>query len=97
MVSSITDVNKIFFGDFFMVLILVDVMLLLFSLLHTNKFSAVIRNSGYIISTILIKISFGTDGILNTVLIVVAVLFGVLILAIHNKYEKIASLKPDIH
>ena len=87
MVNSITDVNKIFFGDFFTILILVDVLLLLFSFLHTDKFSAVIRNSGYIISTILIKISFGIEGVLNSILIVVAVLFGVLILAIHNKYE----------
>jgi hypothetical protein len=87
-VNSITDVNKIFFADFFTILILVDVLLLLFSFLHTDKFFAVIRNSGYIISTILIKLSFGIEGILNTILIVVAVLFGVAILAIHNKYEK---------
>lgn len=90
MVDSIKDVNKIFFDDFFTVLILIDVLLLLFSFLHTDRFSKVIRNSGFIISTILIKLSFGAEGILNTVLIIVAVLFGVTILAIHNQYEKIA-------
>jgi hypothetical protein len=42
---------------------------------------------GFIISTILIKLSFGTEGIMNTILIVTVVLFGVIILAIHNKYE----------
>jgi len=89
MVDSIKDVNKIFFDDFFTVLILIDVLLLLFSFLHTDRFSKVIRNSGFIISTILIKLSFGAEGILNTVLIIVAVLFGVTILAIHNQYEKI--------
>jgi len=89
MVYSIKDINKIFFDDFFTILILTDVLLLLFSFLHTNKFNKVIRNSGFIISTILIKLSFGTEGILNTILIVVAVLFGVIILAIHNKYEKL--------
>jgi hypothetical protein len=88
-VDAISDINKIFFNDFFTVLILIDVLLLLFSFLHTNKFSHVIRNSGFIISTILIKLSFATEGILNTILIVVAVLFGVIILSIHNQYEKL--------
>ena len=93
LVNSITDVNKIFFADFFTILILVDVLLLLFSFLHTDKFNAVIRNSGYIISTILIKLSFGIEGILNTILILVAVLFGVAILAIHNRFEKYSVSK----
>ncbi len=87
LVKTIKDVNKIFFDDFFTFLILTDVLLLLFSFFLTDKFSKVIRNSGFIISTILIKISFATEGILNTILILVAVLFGVIILYIHNKYQ----------
>jgi hypothetical protein len=86
-VDHIKDINKIFFEKFFTILIIMEVFLLLFSFFLSDKFSRVIRNSGFIISTILIKISFGTDGILNTILIVSAVLFGVLILYIHNKYE----------
>jgi hypothetical protein len=88
-VDSIKDINTIFFNEFFTVLILTDVLLLLISFLYTDKFNTVIRNSGFILSTILIKLSFGIDGILNTILIVVAVLFGVIILFIHNQYEKI--------
>jgi len=90
--GSITNINTIFFDEFFTVLILVDVLLLLVSFLHLNKFNQVIRNSGFIISTILIKISFGVEGLLNTVLIISAVLFGVLILAIHNQYDKIKTI-----
>ncbi|SHG15277.1 hypothetical protein SAMN05444396_10596 [Flavobacterium segetis] len=92
-VDKIKDINKIFFDEFFTILILVEVLLLLFSFFLTDKFSKVIRNSGFIISTILIKISFGTEGILNTILIVTAVLFGVIILAIHNKYETLEASK----
>lgn len=88
-----TDINTIFFDEFFTVLILVDVLLLLVSFLHVDKFNQVIRNSGFIISTILIKISFGVEGMLNTILIVSAVLFGVVILAIHNQYEKIKTVE----
>lgn len=88
-VTEIKDINKIFFDDFFTILILIDVLLLLFSFLHSDKFSKVIRNSGFIISTILIKLSFSTEGILNIVLIVIAIVFGVILLKIHNLYEKI--------
>jgi hypothetical protein len=89
--ASIQNVNKVFFDTCFTILILTDVLLLLISFLHTDKFNRVIRNSGFIISTILIKISFGIDGLLNIVLIVVAVLFGVIILAIFNQFEKLKS------
>jgi hypothetical protein len=89
--TSIQDVNKIFFDTCFTILILTDVLLLLISFLHTDKFNRVIRNSGFIISTILIKLSFGIEGLLNIILIVVAVLFGVIILAIHNQFDKLKT------
>lgn len=89
MVEYVKDVNKIFYDEFFTVLILTDVLLLLFSFFHTSSFHRVIRNSGFIISTILIRVSFGASGLLNTILIVTAVSFGVAILAIHNQYEKL--------
>lgn len=92
--TSIKSLNAIFFDDFFTILILIDVLLLLFSLLQTEEFSRVIRNSGFVISTILIKLSFSADNIINTILIVCAVAFGVLILYIYNQYFKLnQSLK----
>lgn len=89
-VLEFTDINDIFFDQFFVLLILTDVLLLLFSFFHTSKFNLVIRNSGFIISTILIRLSFGVDGYLNNILITTAVLFGVLILFINQKYEKLS-------
>lgn len=91
--NSIKDINNIFFEEFFTILILSDVLLLLISYTHTSSFRSVIRNSGFVISTILIKLSFSTEGILNNILIVAAISFGVLILLIHNFYEKINHLE----
>ena len=85
---SFKNINNIFFEQFFNILIVADVILLLFSFFHTDEFHKVIRNSGFIISTILIRISFSVSGIINTVLIVSAVLFGLIMLIIHNKFEK---------
>jgi hypothetical protein len=81
-------VNNLFFDEFFTVLILVDVVLLLISFFYTDKFHKIIRNSGFVVSTILIRLSFGVSGLISTVLIVLAVLFGLAIILIHNKYEK---------
>jgi hypothetical protein len=89
---SIKDINKIFFDEFFTILILVDVLLLLFSFLHTDDFNKIMRNSGFVISTILIKLSFGVDGVVSTLVLVSAVAFGLAILAIlaiHNQFEKL--------
>jgi hypothetical protein len=85
---SFSNINNIFFEQFFTILIIADVVLLLFSFFHTDEFHKVIRNSGFIISTILIRLSFSVSGLLNTLLIVSATIFGLLILIIHNKFEK---------
>ena len=82
------NVNNLFFDQFFTVLILVDVVLLLISFFYTDQFHKIIRNSGFVISTILIRMSFGVSGLISTVLIIVAILFGLAIITIHNKYER---------
>ncbi len=89
----IDNINNIFFEQFFTVLIIADVILLLFSFFYTDEFHKVIRNSGFIISTILIRLSFSVDGLLNNLLIVSAIIFGLLILIIHNKFEE--QIAPD--
>ena len=85
---SFESINNLFFDQFFTILILVDVVLLLISFFYTDQFHKIIRNSGFVISTILIRMSFGVTGLISTILIVVAVLFGLAIIVIHNKYEK---------
>lgn len=88
---SFKDINDIFFDEFFTILIIVDVLLLLLSFFYSDEFHKVIRNSGFIISTILIRISFSTSGLVNLTLIISAVSFGILILLIHNAFDRIQS------
>jgi len=92
-IASFKNINNIFFEDFFMLLIIIDVILLLFSLFYFDSFHTIIRNSGFVISTILIKLSFSVEGLINNALIVSAVVFGFLILLIHNSYKK--NIAPD--
>jgi hypothetical protein len=73
-INTFKNNNNIFFEDFFMLLIIIDVLLLLFSFFHSDRFHQIIRNSGFVISTMLIKLSFSMEGLVNNVLIVGAVL-----------------------
>jgi hypothetical protein len=86
--AALKDVNSLFFDEFFAVLIIVDVLLLLVSFFYTDQFHKVIRNSGFIISTILIRMSFTVEGFINNILIIASILFGLGILWIHNKFAK---------
>jgi len=81
--------TKEFFSSFFMVLILNDVLVLLFSFAITDNFPKVIRNSGFVISTTLIKLSFSVSGLASHLLVIMAVLFGTLILILYKRYKTI--------
>lgn len=82
-------VTKGFFSSFFTLLILSDVMVLLFSFAVTDNFPKVMRNSGFVLSTTLIKLSFNVTGLTSHILVVMAVLFGTLILVLYKRYKTI--------
>lgn len=90
--AAFQDVNNVFFEQFFAVLIVADVLLLLLSFFHTDEFHAVMRNSGFVISTILIRQSFSVGGFLNPALVVAAVVFGLVIRVVHDRFER--HLRP---
>ena len=86
--TQMISINNIFFDELFQLLIIVDVLLLLFSFFNSELFHKIMRNSGFIISTILIRVSFFTDGISNIILIISSLIFGLLILLVYNECEK---------
>ena len=82
------DLNYLFFNEFFTLLIVVDVFILLLSFQYTERYSQLIRNTGFIISTILLRLSFSATGLASIVLIISGIVFGLLILLIYNAIEK---------
>jgi len=87
-VYGINYTSKIFFANFFVILIITEVLLLMFTFNLTDRFSKIIRNAGFIISTILLKMSFMTEGVNNILTINIAVAFGVAMLVIHQLYQR---------
>ena len=56
-----SDPNSIFYNTFFTVLILVDVLLLVVSFRYLDDFGLILRNSGFIVSTILLRQALGSE------------------------------------
>ena len=83
----VKNINAVFFIDFFTILILVDVFILLLSFQYTDRYHQVIRNTGFIISTILLRLSFSVSGLSSVILLVIGVLFGLIILKIYRLSE----------
>ncbi len=86
--SYADNLNNVFFVDFFTILILVDVLILLLSFQYTERYSQLIRNTGFIISTILLRLSFVAEGLYSIVLLILGVLFGLIILKIYKLAEE---------
>ncbi len=84
-------VNEVFYNTFFSILIIADVFILLLSFLYTERYSQIMRNTGFIICTILIRLSFSSTGLTNLLLIISSVLFGLLILKIYSLMNKIEN------
>ena len=86
--SYTENLNGVFFIDFFTILILVDVFILLISFQYTERYSQLMRNTGFIISTILLRLSFGAQGLYSIGLLILGVIFGLIILNIYRLAEK---------
>lgn len=86
--ESGANIDYLFFVDFFTILILVDVFILLVSFQYTERYSQLIRNTGFIISTILLRLSFSAQGLTSLLLLVSGIVFGLIILLIYNNMEK---------
>ncbi|MDA7694168.1 hypothetical protein OAP80_00235 [Flavobacteriaceae bacterium] len=83
----VSQIDGLFFNQFFTLLILADVVILLISFRYTEEYSKLIRNTGFIIATILIRLSFSAEGFLTMILILTGVSFALLILKIYNAME----------
>ena len=78
--AGTVDVNHIFFDTFYTFLIMSDVCILLFTLLYTDDFPVIIRNSSFVVSTILLKLSFTAQPGMAQILLISGIAFGVIML-----------------
>jgi hypothetical protein len=87
-IGTSSNIDYLFFESFFTILILVDVFILLVSFQYTERYSQLVRNTGFIISTILLRLSFSAVGLTSLLLLVSGIVFGLMILLIYNNMER---------
>ena len=56
-IRSVSEINSVFYKDFFTLMIFFDVLILLISLRYTQSYDLLLRNSGFILSTVILRIS----------------------------------------
>ena len=80
--------REIFFLDFFTVLILADILILLISYGYSTDFTNLARNTGFILSTVVLRVAIGATGISSMVLFVLGGLLGIAVLVISLKADE---------
>lgn len=72
--------RAIFFLDFFTFLILADILILLISYWFYTDFRNLARNTGFVLSTVIIRVAISSEGVSSMILFTLSGLLGVAIL-----------------
>ena len=78
--------RKIFFLDFFTVLILADILILLMFYRYSDDFNALARNTGFVLATVILRVAIGASGVSALILFMVSGLLGIAILRITQHF-----------
>jgi len=77
-----SDVDLFFFPRFFEFMIFTDVFLLIVSLAYYDRYEHVFRNAGFVISTVLLRVSLSTPKPYDVALALIAMLYGLAVLGV---------------
>ena len=80
--------REIFFSDFFTILILADILILLLSYRFTVDFANLARNTGFILSTVILRVAISAPGISAVILFTLSGILGLAILRISSEFVK---------
>jgi len=83
------DINSFFYTDVFMVMIFTDVLIVILSLVVSDRYELVFRNAAFVISTILIRFSLTAEWPYGAVLALMGMLVGIFTLIIYNYHRRI--------
>ena len=83
--------RTVFFLDFFTWLIVSDIIILLVSYKHITDFPPLARNTGFILSTVIIRVGIGTPGYTGAVLFMLSAALAACVLGL----SQYSPLSPD--
>ena len=83
--------RKIFFLDFFTVLILADILILLIFYKYSDDFYALARNTGFVLATVILRVAIGASGLSAIILFIASGVLGIAILRISLHFYNASS------
>ena len=86
--------REIFFLDFFTFLILADILILLISYWFYTDFGNLARNTGFVLSTVIIRVAISSQGVSAMLLFVLSGIIGVAIIRIST--DNVPKFSPII-
>ncbi len=89
------DVDLFFFPRFFEFMIFTDVFILIVSLAYYDRYEYVFRNAGFVISTVLLRVSLSTPKPYDVVLALIAMLYGLAVLGVFACFTAIERKRGD--
>ena len=85
------DSSGSFYTQVFMVMIFTDVVIVILSLVVSDRYELVFRNAAFVISTILIRFSLTAGWPYGALLALMGMTFGILTLLIYNYHRRISD------
>jgi len=80
--------RTVFFSDFFTWLVMSDILILLISYKHTTDFNHLARNTGFVLSTVVIRVGIGTPGYAGAALFILASVLAVGVLWLNTTFDR---------
>jgi hypothetical protein len=81
------ELESLFFDDLFTVMIFTDVLIFIASFLYSKRYEVLIRNAGFIVSTIFIRISLTVKNEYGVLVAIGAVLTGIIVQLIYRYFS----------
>lgn len=85
---GIAELNNIYFKEMFTIMIFFDILLVLLTMWYGAKYQVVFRTSAFVVSTLLIRLSFSEDIYITITLSLMAVLFAIGVSLVSNRFDK---------
>ncbi len=86
---ALPNVNSVFYQEYFLIVIFVDIFLVLYSMKENPGFAIVFRNIGFVVSTIIMRFHFVAPRPYDLLVVIGGVLFGTITFAISVAYARL--------
>jgi len=95
--KNLLNLEEYFFPAFFEFMIFTDVLLLIVSIRYYDRYEYLFRNSGFVISTVLLRISLSTAKPYDLVIALIAIFYGLCLISIFAYFTRVSGRPAEVN